>query len=159
MIVPHWLRDEEAENAYKQILADNITHFHPGCEGRSCVFIDQEKEDVAGIIHVNGYQAHYKTADLTGLFFDKRMCTRENLIYILEWIFVELDITRCNMATQEHNRQARRFNEMLGAKLDAVLPMYWGDEPMYLYSLLKPDVMEYLKRLKKNVRKKEDDLV
>lgn len=157
MIVPYWLDSEEAEEEYKQILADNIQHFHTGSPGRSCIFIDTEKEEVAGIVHMNGYQPLYKTGDLTGLFFDKRLVTRKNLIHILEWLFVELGLTRCNMATTKGNRAAQKFNTMLGAVFEAELPMYWGDEPLMLYGLYSPNALKYLERLKKHV-KKEDDL-
>jgi len=158
MIVPYWLEDDEAEDQYKAILADHIEHFHAGVPGRSCVFTDHDNETVAGIVHLSGYQPLYKTGDLTGLFFNKRMCTRANILYILEWLFVDLGLTRCNMVTQPHNVQAQRFNTMLGAKLEAVMPMVWGDESAWVYGLLAPDVLKYIERLK-NVKQKEDTLV
>jgi len=156
MIVPLWLESEEAEDEYKNILSDNINHFYPGHPGTSCVFIDTVKETVAGIVHINNYQPQYKTADLSGVFFDKRAFTRQNLIYIYQWIFEDLGVTRLNMATTANNRQAQRINTMMGGKLDAILPKWWGDEPMHLYGLLGPDALKYLERLRHG--KKKDDL-
>ena len=157
---PCWLDDDEAEEHYKEILADNIEHFYVGHSGRSCVWIDTVDETVAGIVHVNNYQPTYHTADLSGIFFDKRAFTRGNIAYIYHWIFVELGVTRLNMATQEHNKAARRINTMMGATLDAILPMYWGDEPMYLYGLLAPTALKQLERFRRNEdARKEDDLV
>ena len=152
MIAPYWVEDEELEDQYNEILAAHIDHFHVGSVGRSCVFIDYDDETVAGIVHVNGYQPLYKTADLTGLFFDKRMCTRKNILAILEWIFIEMGVTRCNMVTQTNNVQAQKFNTMIGAAFEAALPMLWGDETGLLYGLTAPNALRYIERLKKNVR-------
>lgn len=158
MIVPYWLEDgdEDGEESYKQVLADNIEHFHPGQPGRSCIFIDHDNQTVAGIVHLNGYQPLYKTAELTALFFDKRAFTFKNIAYIYEWLFEDLGLTRINMATQKHNRLAQKINEMMGAKFEAELPMYWGDEPMMLYGLLAPDALAYLERIRKHVKKTDD---
>ena len=156
MIVPYWPEDEEVQNEYKQILADNLRHFHVGQTGTSCVFVDHEKETIAGIVHINNYHPTYGLADLSGIFYDKRAFIRSNLITFYEWIFEDLGVTRLNMATTSDNLKAQKINTMLGGSLDAILPMWWGDEPMHLYSLLAPDALRILERLRRHAKKTDD---
>lgn len=157
MIVPYWLEDdEEAEDQYKAILAEHLDHFWEGHPGRTLLFIDLDNEVVAGIVHLNNYQPMYKTADFTALMFDKRAFTRRNLYFLYHWLFVELELGRVNMVTQQHNLAAQKGNLQLGAKYEATLEGFWGDEPALVYGLLRKTALEKMERWKPNVEEAHD---